>query len=69
MGVLGLFNFAERGVFANATIFLISILCIYGYAAKKIHPKEPAVIASKVPFVGHLIGMAMQGGKYVKNLG
>ncbi|PKS12885.1 hypothetical protein jhhlp_000225 [Lomentospora prolificans] len=69
MGLLGLFNFAERGLFANAAIVLVTLLCVYGYAAKKIHPKEPAVVAPRVPFVGHLIGMATQGGRYVKNLG
>jgi hypothetical protein len=35
----------------------------------KIHSNEPTVIAPKLPFIGHLLGMAMYGGKYVKNLG
>lgn len=33
--------------------------------------REPPVVAPTIPipFLGHLLGMAMQGGKYVKNLG
>ncbi|KAK4242789.1 cholesterol 7-alpha-monooxygenase [Achaetomium macrosporum] len=35
----------------------------------KAHPDEPPIIPSAVPFVGHLLRMALQGGRYVKNLG
>lgn len=69
MGLFGLLNFSENGLVTNAAIALVTVLFVYRYAARKIHPKEPSVVAPRVPFVGHLIGMAMHGGKYVKNLG
>lgn len=41
----------------------------YRYSTQKLDTKEPPIIASGIPFVGHLVGMAVYGGKYIKNLG
>jgi hypothetical protein len=48
-----------------STVYLI----LYRLQTRKRHPDEPPIIASGVPFVGHLLGMALQGGKYVKGIG
>ena len=52
------------GVF---TVYAITLLL----SLKQDDPREPPVVAPTIPipFVGHLVGMALQGGKYVKNLG
>ena len=50
-------------------LLLASYLLLYRWQLAKTHPDEPPVIPSAVPFVGHLLGMALQGGRYVKNLG
>jgi hypothetical protein len=36
--------------------------------AKKVDPREPPVIRSTIPYVGHLIGMALSGSRYFKKL-
>ncbi|KAI0904996.1 cytochrome P450 [Ustulina deusta] len=41
----------------------------YRYSAQKLDAKEPTVIASGIPFIEHVLGMALHGGKYIKNLG
>ena len=56
---------------AVTTIVLLvtTYLLVYRWQLVKTHPDEPPIIPSAVPFVGHLLGMALLGGKYVKNLG
>lgn len=38
-------------------------------SGKKLHPSEPIVIQPWVPLIGHLMGMALHGGRYIKQLG
>lgn len=47
----------------------ICYLLLYRWQLVKTHPNEPPIIPSTVPFVGHPLRMALQGGRYVKNLG
>ncbi|KAI1174350.1 cytochrome P450 [Nemania sp. FL0916] len=55
---------------ATTTAIVVAVYALlYQYSKQKINAKEPAVIASSVPFVGHILGMALHGGKYIKNLG
>ncbi|KAK0617113.1 cytochrome P450 [Immersiella caudata] len=42
---------------------------LYRLQSVKRHPDEPPVIAAGVPYLGHLLGMAMFGGRYVKGIG
>ncbi|KAI0419450.1 cytochrome P450 [Xylaria grammica] len=42
---------------------------VYQYSKQKLDVKEPPVIASGIPFVGHVLSMALHGGKYIKNIG
>ncbi|KAK3292552.1 cytochrome P450, partial [Chaetomium fimeti] len=50
-------------------LLVTTYVLIYRWQLVKIHPDEPPIVPSTVPFVGHLLGMALLGGKYVKNLG
>ena len=55
--------------------WMVGICTLYAIAwqlsCRKADPREPPVVAPTIPipFIGHLLGMALQGGKYVKNLG
>lgn len=42
---------------------------LYQYSTQKLDAREPAVISSGIPFIGHMLGMGLHGGKYIKNLG
>ncbi|KAI0537376.1 cytochrome P450 [Xylaria digitata] len=42
---------------------------VYQYSTRKLDAKEPEVIASRIPFIGHILRMALYGGKYIKNIG
>jgi hypothetical protein len=44
-------------------------LLLYGLQRVKKHRDEPPIIASTIPYVGHLLGMALFGGRYIKNIG
>jgi hypothetical protein len=48
---------------------LTLLLTVYYVSGLKAHPKEPKVIRPWIPVVGHLVGMALHGGRYVKRLG
>ncbi|KAI0459103.1 cytochrome P450 [Xylaria acuta] len=52
----------------TATI-AVTYALVYRYSTQKLDAKEPPVIASGIPFIGHLLGMALHGGKYIKSLG
>ncbi|KAI0120454.1 cytochrome P450 [Hypoxylon sp. NC0597] len=55
---------------ATAIIGIITLYFItYQLSSRKIDPREPLVIAPTVPIVGHILGMALLGGRYIKNLG
>ncbi|KAH9885539.1 cytochrome P450 [Xylariomycetidae sp. FL2044] len=55
---------------ATAIVTFIMLYAIsYGFSAKKIHAREPTVIAPTIPLIGHLLGMVLLGGKYIKGLG
>ncbi|UNI18210.1 Cholesterol 7-alpha-monooxygenase [Purpureocillium takamizusanense] len=38
-------------------------------SARKLHPDEPTVLPPWIPFFGHLVGMALEGSRYIKRLG
>jgi hypothetical protein len=60
---------AENVAATTIALLVTTYLLLYRWQLVKTHPNEPPVIPSAVPFVGHLLGMALLGGKYVKNLG
>ncbi|KAH8884603.1 cytochrome P450 [Thozetella sp. PMI_491] len=52
-----------------AAVVLTLYLLLYRLQTVKAHANEPPIIASAVPFVGHLLGMAIHGGRYIKGIG
>jgi hypothetical protein len=55
---------------ATVGIGLLALSFVLRYTSgKKLHPSEPMVIQPWVPLIGHLLGMAMHGGRYIKRLG
>ncbi|KAK0707411.1 cytochrome P450 [Lasiosphaeris hirsuta] len=62
---------ADWGTAALTAIAVVGgvYLLLYRMQTARKHPDEPPIIASAVPYVGHLLGMAMQGGRYVKGIG
>lgn len=55
---------------ATVTIILLALSFAFRYTSgEKLHPSEPTVIQPWVPLIGHLLGMAMHGGRYIKRLG
>ncbi|KAI5866363.1 cytochrome P450 [Durotheca rogersii] len=57
----------------SAAGILLALTALYAFAlylsSRKLDPREPEVVAPAVPLVGHVLGMAIFGGRYVKNLG
>ncbi|KAK4219820.1 putative cytochrome p450 protein [Rhypophila decipiens] len=47
----------------------ILYLALYALQCLKSHPNEPPILPSKIPYIGHLLSMTLQGGRYLKNLG
>ncbi|KAI1078895.1 cytochrome P450 [Whalleya microplaca] len=57
---------------AGATGFIVILAlyaAVYLLSSRKVDPREPPIIASTIPLIGHPLGMALLGGKYVKKLG
>ncbi|KAK7752280.1 hypothetical protein SLS62_005816 [Diatrype stigma] len=61
---------------ATTVAWMAGILTLYALAwqlsSRQDDPREPPVVAPTlipIPFVGHLLGMALRGGRYVKDLG
>ncbi|KAI1777319.1 cytochrome P450 [Hypoxylon cercidicola] len=59
--------------FSAGTTVIVALLATYFIAyqlsSRKIDPREPPVIVPMIPLVGHILGMVLLGGKYIKNLG
>ncbi|KAK5662090.1 hypothetical protein OQA88_10205 [Cercophora sp. LCS_1] len=62
---------SDWGSVATASLAILTTiyLIFYRLQTSKKHPDEPPVIASAIPYVGHLLGMALFGGRYVKGIG
>lgn len=57
------------GLATGVAVLVGLYLVLSALSSRRLHPQEPPIIAPAIPFVGHLIGMALEGGKYVKSLG
>ncbi|KAI0844455.1 cytochrome P450 [Daldinia vernicosa] len=59
--------------FPAGTTAIVAAITVYFIAhqlsSRKVDPREPPVIAPTIPSIGHLLGMALLGGRYIKNLG
>jgi hypothetical protein len=52
---------------AIALAIAISVF-IHNLARVKIDPREPPVVHPKIPLLGHLIGMLIEGPSYIKKV-
>lgn len=59
----------EPGLATAGVVILTLYLFLYKLQTVKSHPNEPPVVASGIPFVGHLLGMSLKGGRYIKHIG
>lgn len=70
MGLLSLEGLLpERTMLTAIGGALAAFFFLYRLGTTKVHPDEPTVIPPRVPIIGHLLGMAIHGGKYVKSIG
>ncbi|KAJ7478605.1 cytochrome P450 [Mycena galericulata] len=55
----------------STTLAVLSALYLVLYRLQKMqnHANEPPIVCSRIPFVGPLVGMAFEGGRYVKSIG
>ena len=63
----------ELSGLANTSILpIMAIVVLYflllGLSCRKVNPKEPPVVRLSVPYLGSLIGMVAQGGKWLRDL-
>ncbi|KAF7314483.1 Cytochrome P450 [Mycena kentingensis (nom. inval.)] len=52
-----------------AGLLLTVYALLYHWQTVKAHPDEPPIIAPPLPFIGHLLGMVLHGGRYIKSIG
>ncbi|KAJ7643991.1 cytochrome P450 [Roridomyces roridus] len=65
MAILSLDPTLTAAVVASCTVYLV----LYRLQTLKLHPNEPPIVPSRLPYVGHLLGMVLEGGRYVKSIG
>lgn len=61
-------EYAERHQFLLSiiTLLIIVYITIQYFATRKVDPREPPVISSTLPYLGHILGILQNGGKYYK---
>ncbi|KAI0391943.1 cytochrome P450 [Xylariaceae sp. FL0594] len=50
-------------------ILAVGYVLLHRSSTLKCDDREPPILASPIPFIGHILNMALYGGKYIKNLG
>jgi hypothetical protein len=68
MALPGVDSFGQ-GITSVILGLVIIGVALHFAATRKVHPDEPTVLVPWIPFVGHLVGMAVYGGRYIKKLG
>ncbi|KAK3945607.1 cytochrome P450 [Diplogelasinospora grovesii] len=64
------FDFDSPPLLTAGAILLAAIYTLlYRLQLTKSHQNEPPIIPSYIPYVGHLLGMALEGGRYIKSIG
>ena len=66
---LNLEQWPFSGLATSLAVAVTVYLILFRLSSTKAHPEEPPIITSPIPFIGHLLGMALRGGSYVKSLG
>lgn len=62
-------NILPAGAASLIVGLLTTVVALRLAAGGKVHPNEPTVLPSWIPFIGHPVGMAIYGGRYIKKLG
>ncbi|KAM7224040.1 cholesterol 7-alpha-monooxygenase [Rhypophila decipiens] len=70
-GAWSLFPGTTTGPLLPILLLALAILylALYALQSLKSHPNEPPILPSRIPYIGHLLSMTLQGGRYLKNLG
>lgn len=65
---LAIREYIERHQFLLFSVVLIIIAysTVQYFATRKVDPREPPVISSTLPYLGHILGVLQNGGKYYK---
>jgi len=56
----------HQGLISGLIVFLIGYVTLQYFATKKVDPREPLVVASTLPYLGHILGILQNGSKYYK---
>ena len=59
----------DQGLLLPFALVATVLLALYHYSQPRYDPKEPPVIPSTIPYVGHIIGLLRHGTKYFEDLG
>ena len=51
-----------------ACVVLVILFVIHQHAGRMLDPQEPPLVRSPIPYVGHVIGMILYGGRYTKRI-
>ncbi|KAK0742533.1 SNF2 family N-terminal domain-containing protein [Apiosordaria backusii] len=63
-------NLIETSPLTVVAVVLLTAYALLYYAQTiPLAKDEPPIIPSRIPFLGHVLGMLLQGGRYVKNIG
>ncbi|KAK4189397.1 cholesterol 7-alpha-monooxygenase [Podospora australis] len=65
LGAVGTYPITTFIIAALAAVYVV----LYQLQKTKDNVSEPPIIPSKIPFLGHVLGMLFHGGRYVKNIG
>jgi len=57
------------GLATTAILLITTYAILYQLQYVKKNANEPPIIASSIPFMGHILGMILQGGRYYKLMG
>ncbi|KAK4172060.1 putative cytochrome P450 E-class, group IV [Triangularia setosa] len=56
-------------IVTGLVVLLATYLLLDHAQTRPLSKNEPPILPSRIPFLGHVLGMLFQGGRYVKNIG
>jgi hypothetical protein len=52
----------------NFVLVIILYATVQYFATRKIDPREPPIVSSTLPYLGHVLGTLQNGSKYYKTI-